>query len=416
MESSFSLALKVNSDVWQLIFDQLAGDYDSLCCISLVCRTWHILSEPSLFKIVDISSHNNGRLPEHEHSSIFPVAYADHKAEWRPRNLVTRQRALLKTISARPALAKYVKTFVWTFIWLDWNERSITEVDRQTWRIFSLMDNVTRLDLGSLHEAGDEPYVRQNPAELFPKVTHLRLMRWMQRGLVKAIVTSLNTKKLRSLELDYLEDDGAIPDGYPMSFDLALEFARSVKNQYGPNTVDDGLFRRQEMGQASIFPGPMWYPLKLLSDHSLESLTNLQIKLSKFDVELDLRNYYTLFKETAKLLLKAKDMLSTLTIVFGEDRDHYEETAYRSTCGTSRAYFISTRRPWSIKVATGFLNEVLAVLNNNPFPRLVSVVFEGFHFLKHVQSHEAARVGLDATFHAMVECPIANASSLMFRA
>lgn len=410
MRLGLSPVIEVNPDVWHLIFDELAGDYASLCSVSLTCRTWHILSEPSLFKAVDISSHNNGRLHEHEHSTVLPVAYADYRAEWRPHNLVSRQRAFLKRISARPALAKYVKTFVWTFTWLDWYERDLKEIDRQTWTIFSLMKNVTQLDLGSLHETGDEPYVRQNPAELFPRVTDLRLMGWMHRGLVKALVTSLDTKKLRSLKLDYLQDEGAMPNGEPISYEVALEYARHLRSPYPPTIIDDELLLRQETGRAAIFPGPMWYPMKLLSVQRVPSLTELQVTISSLDPGIDLRSYYTVFDETANLILAAKDSLSTLKITFGEDRNFYDETKYVSACGTGRGF--ETFIYWSmcITMAATYLNKVLAVLNNNSFPQLESVVCEGFHFLEHVSPQEAATAGLDATFQAKRECRISNAS------
>lgn len=411
MESSSSPALKVNPDVWQLIFDQLAGDYTSLCNVALTCRTWRTLSEPSLFKVVDISSHNNGRLPELEFPNDFPVVHADYSAEYRPRNLISRQRSFLRVVCSRNSLAKYVQAFVWTLVWLDWSEQSITDTDRQTWAVFSLMENVTRLDLASLHDVCDESYVRQNPSDLFPRVTNLRLAGWMHRGLVKAIVTTLDATKLRVLQLHHLQDEGAMPDGGLMSYDVALEYAHHSREGHGDTKlVDNELFRRQENGEAAIFPGPMWYPLRLLSAHSLGSLKQIQVKVALFNAEIDLRNYFTIFEETAELILKANATLSTLEIVFGEHRNLYEETRHQSTCGTSWTFFRTTCRPWCIHLAKAFLDQILAVLRKGGFQYLSSVRLEGFRFLELASPEEKTTARLDQTIRTVRRSPLQNAS------
>jgi hypothetical protein len=93
-------------------------------------------------------------------------------------------------------------------VWKDFDDDGLTDIDLQTWDVFSRMQNVARLDLASLHDISDQPYIRQNPARLFPAVTHLRLVGWMHRGLVRALVTSFDARKLDCLELDHLEDEG----------------------------------------------------------------------------------------------------------------------------------------------------------------------------------------------------------------
>lgn len=192
-------------DVLQLVFRQLAGDNASLLNISLTCRAWRSLALPCVFQVVDISSHNNGRQPQLE-CEVLPLVYADYDGEYRPRNLVSRQRAFLRLMTDRPRLASYVKSFTWTLIWLDFDEDELTEIDRETWSVFSRMVQVTHLDLASLHRIDNDEYIRQNPAVLFQKVRDLRLLGWMHRGLVRALLTSLDPHKLRSLRLDYLED------------------------------------------------------------------------------------------------------------------------------------------------------------------------------------------------------------------
>lgn len=175
MAANFSRATTLPFDVWSLIFEQLTNDYKPLCNIGLTCRDWRLLSLPHLLRSVDLSSHNNGRLPQHE-SEDLPIVYADYDAKYRQPNLVPRQRAFLRLITVRPELAKYVKSLRWTLIWLDFKERCLTDIDRQTWYVFSRMTNVSKLDFASLHDVSDDDYVRQNPSRLFPAVTHLRLL------------------------------------------------------------------------------------------------------------------------------------------------------------------------------------------------------------------------------------------------
>lgn len=205
--------------------------------------------------------------------------FADHGAQFRPPNLVTRQRAFLRLITSRPGLTKHIQSFTWTLIWWDFGEHQLQEIDLQTWNVFERMSNVTYLDLASLHEVSQETYVRQNPTTLFPAVTDLRLLGWMHRGLVKAIILSLDARRLRSLRLDYLQDEGALPDGTPLDPDTAVEYAHSARKTESTHTFnddtafDDEAFHGQETGKLFVFPGPMWFPLRLLRYCSLDSLS-----------------------------------------------------------------------------------------------------------------------------------------------
>lgn len=295
------------AEILLLIFDNLVGDTKTLARAGLVSRSWHTLSLPFLLKDVDLSSHNGGRLPEYETSSSFPllrgVAMAGYTDEYRPRNLVPRQRAFLRLMIDRPGLAMHVRAFTWTLVWIDFDEDGLTDIDRRTWDVFSSMQNVTRLNLASLHDISDQPYIRQNPARLFPAVTHLRLVGWMHRGLVKAILTSLDASKLSCLEFDHLQDEGALPSGEPIPEDLAVEFSRGRgDNPYSDKGIDDELWARQERGDAAIFPGPMWHGLRLLRRRCLSSIRYLQIKLGPLSKMLDERNVISMFQETAEFI------------------------------------------------------------------------------------------------------------------
>lgn len=415
--------LELVPDVLQLAFEQLAGDSEALLNVSLTCRAWRSLALPCVYQVVDISSHNNGRRPDLE-SDMFPIVSADYDARWRQVNLVPRQRAFLRTMTDKPHLATYVKSFTWTLIWKDiWDigeEDDLTDLDRQTWDVFSRMVNVTHLDLASLHLIDDEGYVRQNPARLFPKVRDLRLLGYMHRGLVRAIITSLDTCKLRSLKLDYLADEGALPDGGTISADFVIKnahHANSTKTVGRPNPrvasssdiFQDDLIMRQESGEAYIFPGPMWLPLYLLSAHDLDSLTHLQIKLEPFSMTTDLRNYHTMFRQAANLVIKVRHTLKSLFVAFGEKSSLYQgKRPYE--CGTGYMRRRTCYRPWCIKMAKLFLEQQLSALNENEFPRLDKIHFEGFHLLEDANDREAADAELEGVFQSIRDCRFTNAT------
>ena len=401
-------------DVLQLVFRQLAGDHASLLNISLTCRAWRSLALPAVFQVVDISSHNNGRQPQHEHKVVRPLVYADYDSEYRPQDLVSRQRSFMRLVTEKPVLAHYVKSFTWTFVWLDnWlyvnNEDDLTVIDRQTWTVFGRMANVTHLDLASLHRVGEIEYVRQNPAVLFPSVRDLRLLGWMHRGLVRAIITSVEPRKLRSLKLDYLEDEGAFPNGESMGEDFAIlhaHHARSGKpftnwrpeTNDGSENYDDDLIIRQETGNAFIFPGPMWLPLYLLPAHAMVSLTHLQVKVAPFSRYVDVRAYNTLFHQTASFITNTNETLKSLIIVFGESPGLYPEGQLKGGCGTP-----SGHNPWCIKMAKLFLEQLIAALNENFFPQLEKIHFEGFRHLEGANAHDATRAGLAGVLRSVRE-------------
>ena len=304
------------ADLMQLIFDLMVSDTQTLATAGLVCRSWRALSLRSLLEEVDLSSHNRGRVPEFDDEdededsslafSVGPVM-SDYSDQYRPANLVSRQRAFLCLLSDHPELALYVKKLTWTLIWVDFGEdldsEDLTDINKKTWDVFDRMQNVTNLDLASLHDIGNKPYIRQNPARLFPAVTHLRLVGWMHRGLIKAIVTSLDATKLTSLKLDHLQDEGALPDGTPMPENLATANAHERGNPYEDTGIDDDLWLRQEKGEAAIFPGSSWYPLRLLRQKTLSSLAHFQIDLGPLSGILDERNAITLAREIAKFII-----------------------------------------------------------------------------------------------------------------
>ena len=398
-------------DILELVFQELVGDRETLLSVSLTCSAWRSLALPSIYRVVDISSHNNGRQPQFECDAL-PLVYADYDGEYRPRNLVSRQRAFLRLMVDKPQLAGYVKSFTWTLIWLDFDEEDLTEIDYQVWGVFGRMDNVANLDLASLHRNEDDVYIRQNPPVLFPKVRDLRLLGWMHRGLVRAIITSLNPRKLHSLRLDYLEDEGALPNGEPLLDDYAIcthhsmrmDIAHQRPNPWttdGSDVYHDDLILRQETGKAFIFSGPMWLPLYLLSTYAMDTLSHLQVKVPPFDLHTDLRSYQTLFRQTATFVINVRNTLKSLIVVFADTQTLQTDPVLLIDCN---------RRPWCIQFAKLFLEQILAALNENAFPLLKEIRFEGFTILERATPHEAADAELAGIFQSIENCRFTDAT------
>ena len=419
MASDLAKIPELSPDILQLVFQQLVGDNETLLSISLTCHAWRWLALPALYQVIDISSHNNGHLPQHEYAGH--IAYADHRGEYHQQNLLPRQRAFLRTMTEEPRLARLVKSLTWTLIWRDVGETTLAEIDRQTWCIFGRMVNVTRVDLASLHEVEDDNYVRQTPAGLFPNTRRLRLLGWMHRGLVKSILASLDPSKLLSLELDYVQDEGALPNGDSICADFVSDHAHHARSKStdrwpSPNLArvssevyHDDLIERQETGQAYIFPGPMWLPLHILSAQPPDSLTHLQIKVPPFDLKTDLRSFHTTFQQTAALIVKVRETLESLVVVLGESENMYSLRGPQY-CGSQYAHIRQCHRPWCMEMAKLFLEQQLAALNENSFPRLRKVHFEGFHLLQNASPSEAAKAELARVFQAIRDCRFADAT------
>lgn len=373
-------------DILLLVLDELLGATEALCHLGLTCRRLQRLVLPFLLEIVDLSSHNNGRLPDCE-DEVRPEVYADFGSDYRPLNLVTRQRAFLRLITDRPELASHVRSFTWTLIWADFDETSLAEIDFELWNVFSRLNNVRKLDLASSLEADSpivaHPFIRKNPSRLFPAVTHLRLLGWMHRGLVDAIVNSLDPKVLRTLILDYLQDEGAFPNGDPMPHEVVAAHAHNIRFSVGRQTVSEELYRRQQHGLASVFPGPMWTPLRMLSSRRCNSLTRFELRLAPFHATIDLRNYYTCFEEAAKFLSTVRRSLKSLTILFGES----PSLSVKQFCGTARVRGLIVRT-WSISLALDFLRTLLLSHNQSDFPFLEEVTAQGFHILGDTDEQE----------------------------
>ena len=290
------------------------------------------------------------------------------------------------------------------------------------------MNNVTRLDLASLHDIHDDEFVRQNPSQLFPAVVDLKLVGWMHRGLVKAILASVNTARLRSLTLDYVQDEGALPDGSSMGVELAEWCSSELGDTTGePTVVSQTLIDRQESGKAFIFPGPMWLILHILSTARLDSLTHLRIDVPPLSFQVNQQNYVTLFRKTSDLITVASASLRSLVIILGESK-HLPEDIARG-CGTGRLRLAQAYYHGRLRVASSYLYQLVTALSERPFPLLEHIRFEGFDRLEaawaqagnveravvRTQAASVARAAqiadFERTFEAIRNCPFAATAS-----
>ena len=414
----------LHPDVLRLIFDECDGV--ALCSIGLTCHAWRSLSLPSLFRSVDLSCHNigeetvpakdggyygdneeprymNGRL-------VFTNSIA---SRLRPANFVNRQRAFLRAITSNPELATLVKSLTWTLVWKDFADTSLAEIDYQTWNIFSQLKKVTKLDLASVHDIHYDDIVRQNPSQLFPAVTDLRLVGRMHRGLVRAILASLDTTRLRSLKLDYLQDEGAHPDESTMSSVFPRVYNANLYKERpdaeDPTVISQALLDRQESGKAFIFPGSMWLPLIILSTTRLNSLTQLRVDIPPLSGYVHLQNYHTMFQKTADTIKAASASLRFLVIIIGDARTYpdYASKAYgRRRQRMSRAY-----NAWRLEMASSYLYQLVTVLSESPFPKLDEVRFEGFGGLETGAAGGTLETHVGRTLEAIRKCPFAATAS-----
>ncbi|KAM5442735.1 hypothetical protein MferCBS31731_002119 [Microsporum ferrugineum] len=395
-------------DILSLILEGLVEDKPSLARLSLTCWALRPLALHFLLDTVDLSSHNRGRLPECE-DEIRPEVHADFGDEYRQVNLVPQQRAFLRLMTDRPELALCVKSLKWTLVWIDWEEEALAEIDYELWNVFARFTNVRHLDLASIHNLYylyDQPFIRRNPPRLFPAVTHLRLVGWMHRGLVDAIIDALDPTTLHTLILDHLQDEGAFPDGTPIAQDIASEHACSLKNRSRGDTyrgsITANLYRRQQVGEAAIFPGPMWTALRTLSARRCTSLVRFECKIPPVHQDIDLRNYYTWFDDTVSFLSNVRQTLRSLTVTFGE----CPLLTRHSRCGTARN-LSRIALHHNIHIVADFLRVLLPALSHPDFSCLGNLYFQGFSILNKAGSYGVQNLELDDVRELSRRCPIA---------
>jgi len=360
------------NDVLFLIYELC--DKSSLTKLSLTSTAMREQCIPHLYRTVDVSSHNAGRISYHE-GDLRPEAWACEFDDIAPENHVSRQRSFLQTMVRHPEYAAHVRAFSWTFTWGESNEYELTEIDYQLWAIFSRFDRVEKLDLAAIPSPDKvwgcwEQYTVQIPPVLFPRVMDLRLMGRTPHKLVKTIFKSIDISLLRCLSLDYLQERGNLPDGSPMPKEV--------------NTKTRGLAWRAKLCSSAtdtrlIFPGPMWIPVLPLID-KLSSLQHLEIRIPPleegFCYDGDYPEYPQYISVTSQLLTSVQSTLRELII------DHARTPRGPSNpniqlCGTGRVLRRLIQNDRLRRGAT-MLNSLFPSLDKWNWKQLRSVTFKGF--------------------------------------
>jgi hypothetical protein len=195
-----------------------------LLAISRTCKRLYVKAVPFIYRKVDISAHNRGRLQfTHTDGSHFYHWSDSYPPKFELQPLAKAQQSFLNVILKYPQRGKHVHDFTWTMRsnWdpNGWMPHTMTfeavPPDTRIWEAFQHLTNVKRLDLASLHESWDEVYLREPPTRLFASATNIRLSGVMYPHVVNSILSSIDVSKLGHLALDNLQDPGRTGHQFP---------------------------------------------------------------------------------------------------------------------------------------------------------------------------------------------------------
>lgn len=152
-----------------------------LLTLTLTSKKLRHASIPSIYRDVDLSIHNRGRLvygSKQEDNYLWQYSSSYRCEDVRSRAF-TRQEQFLQQVIEHPEYAKYVKSLSWTLLLLrepEWGEDYPTEsaviAERpilHIWEVFEKLTNVRWLDLAWLSHDHDRPLASQFPDVLFPR-------------------------------------------------------------------------------------------------------------------------------------------------------------------------------------------------------------------------------------------------------
>lgn len=208
------------------LFEILLGfcSTPELLAISRTCKALHTKAVPLIYRKVDISAHNQGRLQfTHNDGSHFYHWSDNFPPKFELKPLAKSQQSFLSTILKYPQIGKHVLEFTWT-VRSNWDPNGYiphtmifkaTPPDTLMWEAFQQLNNVKKLDLAFLHESFDESYLREPPSSLFANATNIRLSGVMYRQVVNSVLHSVDLSKLEHLAVDNLQDPGHIGLVYP---------------------------------------------------------------------------------------------------------------------------------------------------------------------------------------------------------
>jgi hypothetical protein len=374
--SPISGLLKCYEDIMFLILEFC--DHSSVNHLSLTCKALRLHCLPHLYRTVDLSFHNIGRLPQYE-GTVLPEAWANTCDSFRPEDLFSKQRCLLRTLSEHPKYANLIRDFSWTLIWYnDSHQEESPAIKYRIWSIFSCLVNVETLDLACLGEDGiEDHYVRYIPALLFPAVTNLRLLGWMHHDLVTNILNSIDLSKVRNLNLDALQEEGQIQNGSPMpeSLNERLDDQDMLLRDLYKNKVN----RLHE--NRIIFPGPMWLPIVPIID-KLSLLQCLEVRIPPLELDIrDYRNsmdpgYWKYIRIISDLITSVCSTLERLVLDFARDIKY----SASGGCGTFRGHML-TCQARRLYISHEILSCLLAVFLDDEkwkWSKLRNVCLRGF--------------------------------------
>lgn len=152
----------------------------------------------------------------------------------------------------------------------------------------------------------------------------------------------------------------------------------------------------------------MWFALHLFRSCELDSLTHLQVKLPPFSMNIDVRNYNTLSRELAALLMRARNSLKSVFVVLGDPWDFQNFFHKDSSSGINQIRLSAECQPWRTNMASTFLEQQVTALNQGTFSRLESIKFEGFDRLEHARLGRYADPQPESLFQAIRNCPLTD--------
>jgi len=367
LTSSISFRLgDLPQDIFFEILDICGAHKGALYNLSLTSKSIRDTCLPLLYRKVDLSTHNRGRLTEFEDDVCWEI-WADADGDYVPDDARLRQYSFLRTLTAHPEYGSFVRSFAWTLIWTgSFNTTSkLEDIEFAVWDVFTSLTNVQDLDLASLHYNFLEPFVRQNPPRLFSSAVRVRLLGWMHRGLVTSILYSVDPSKLAHLALDNLQDEGQYPDGSPMMF------------EDGENVRDHTETVNPDGSHGFVFPGPMRNILKplegcftalkylLLRKAGQQEIDHMLSPVPGWSPEID----DAVYSEWASFLSSVKPTLE----VFIFEHTRAPKWGGTGRCGRSRWRSRQRVRPMDERFRRLFLSVLLA----GSWPRLQRLEIRG---------------------------------------
>lgn len=324
--------LDLSNDIFVLILEKC--DQRTHYNLVLASKLLHSICTPQLYRDIDLSSHHFGRIREWEDIIQFEM-WANTDDSLGSEGLLSRQRSFLHAIIKHSEYASHVRSLSWTLLWCDRPyDDGIIEIDYQIWNVFAALKRVTRLDLAHLPvDFYPDPFTRQPPPVLFPMVTDLSLSGWMPHQLVTNILNSIDLSKLRSLNLDALQEEGNLPNGELMPEEVNRMFWNCEwrTRLCGRVTKETPLTDR-----SIIFPGPMWLPIVPLIG-KLDSLRCLKLRIPPLHEEDCLEHMHF-------ISVMATLVASVTPTILELDLDYAQSLRYLGTIGNHQF-----PRAWNIE-------------------------------------------------------------------